>query len=272
MWSKCTWWVFFKELTKNSQYGSISLQTLKELTKYPPGTFWSHGGYFLNKPSKKSCRVAQAHYECIVRWFLKETEGFFHKVSAGYFLMWIVKGIKGFACNSTNIYPLGSRWVLSKCTHLNGRRVPGWVLCKNTQHVPSGYLGGQSVGKLQKWSKWTQWVNQDHPWRVLWWVLFENTQHVPSGYLTGRIGGELQKWSKWAWWVHAGYFVSEPTMYSPRTQWVNRGLPPVTAVYLIALSSGMFLILFSPRSYKPLSINSIKDRSIQGSPTTPCQI
>ena len=29
------------------------------------------------------------------------------------------------------------------------------------------------------------------------------------------------------WWVHAGYFVSEPTMYSPHTQWVNRGLPPV---------------------------------------------
>ena len=116
--------------------------------KYPPGTFWSHGGYFLNKPSKKSHRVAQAHYECITRWFLKETEGFFHKVSARYFLMWIVKGIKGFACNSTNIYPLGSWWVLSECTHLNDRQVPGWVLCKNTQHVPSGYLGGQSVGKM----------------------------------------------------------------------------------------------------------------------------
>ena len=183
--------------------------------------------YFLNKPSKKSRQVAHTHYEHIVRWFLKETEGFFHKVSARYFLMWIVKGIKGFACNLTNIYPLGSWWVLSKCTHLDGRRVPGWVLCKNTQHVPSGYLGGRIVGELQKWSKWTQWVNQDHPRRVLWWVLFENTQHVPGGYLTGWIGGELQKWSKWTRWVHAGYFVSEPTMYSPRTQWVNRGSPPV---------------------------------------------
>ena len=35
------------------------------------------------------------------------------------------------------------------------------------------------------------------------------------------------KSEKWAWWVHAGYFVSEPTMYSAHTQWVNRGSPPV---------------------------------------------
>ena len=42
MWSKCTHWVFIKELTKNSQCSSISPQTLKELTKYPVGTFWSH--------------------------------------------------------------------------------------------------------------------------------------------------------------------------------------------------------------------------------------
>ena len=148
--SKCTRWVFFKELTKNSQYDSISPQTLKELTKYPPGTFWSHGGYFLNKPSKKSHRVAQSHYECITRWFLKEIKGFFHKVSAGYFLMWVVKGIKGFARNSLKIYPLGSWWVLSECTHPGNRWVSGWVLCKNTQHVPSGYLGGWIGGELQK--------------------------------------------------------------------------------------------------------------------------
>ena len=148
LWSKCTRWVFFKEFTKNSQCSSISPQTLKELTKYSPGTFWSHSGCFLKKPSKNSQRVAQAHYECIVRWFLKETEGFFHKVSTRYFLVWIVKEIKGFTCNLTNIYPPGSWWVLSECTHLDDRRVSGWVLCKNTQHVPSGYLGGWSVGEM----------------------------------------------------------------------------------------------------------------------------
>ena len=139
-----------KELTKNSQSSSISPQTLKELTKYPLGTFWLHGGYFLNEPSTNSKWVAQAYSEHIMRWFVKETKGFFHKVSARYFFVWIVKGIKGFAHNSTNIYPLGSWWVLFKCT---------------------------------------QWVNQYHPQRVLCWVLFENTQHVPGGYLGGWIEG-----------------------------------------------------------------------------------
>ena len=148
MWSKCTQWVFFKELTKNSQCSPISPQTLKEFTKYPVGTFWSHGGYFLNEPSTNSKRVAQAHYEHITRSFLKETEGFFHKVSARFFFVWIVKGIKGFARNSTNIYPLGSWWVLFECTQPDDRRVSGWVLCKNTQNLPSGYLGERIVGEM----------------------------------------------------------------------------------------------------------------------------
>ena len=148
MWSKCTQWVFINELAKNSQCGSIAPQTLIEFTKYPLGTFWSHSGYFLNEPLTNSKQVAQAYYEHIMRSFLKETKGFFHKVSAGYFLVWIVKGIKGFARNSTNIYPLGSWWVFSECTQPGARRVSGWVLCKNTQHVPSGYLGERSVGEM----------------------------------------------------------------------------------------------------------------------------
>ena len=148
MWSKCTQWVF-GEFFEGLWWNWAALWVLCEFfEKYPPDTFWSHGGYFLNKPSKKSHWVAQAHYECITRWFLKETEGFFHKVSAGYFLMWIVKGIKGFARNSTNIHPLGSWWVLFECPHLDNWWVPGWVLCKNTQHVPGGYLGGWSVGEM----------------------------------------------------------------------------------------------------------------------------
>ena len=35
-----------------------------------------------------------------------------------------------------------------KVPNLNDQQVPGWVLCKNTQHVPGGYLGGQSVGEM----------------------------------------------------------------------------------------------------------------------------
>ena len=125
--------------------------------EYPPGTFWLHDGYFLNKPSKKSQWVAQVHYQHITRWFLKETEGFFHKVSTRCFLVWIVKGIKGFTCNLPNIYPLGSWWVLSECTHLVISRYLGgyfvkilnmhpvdiwvsemWVKCKINLNRPSG--------------------------------------------------------------------------------------------------------------------------------------
>ena len=143
MWSKCTQWVFIKELTENSQCSSISPQTLKELTKYTLGTFWSHGEYFLNEPSANSKQVAQAHSEHILRSFLKETEGFFHKVSAGYFFVWIVKGIKGFTCNSTNIYPLGSWWVL-----LN---VPSPAIGR--------YLGGYFV-KIPKMYPVSIWVSE----------------------------------------------------------------------------------------------------------------
>ena len=148
MWSKCTQWVF-GEFYEGLWWNWATLWVHCEFfDKYPLGTFWSHGGYFLNEPSTNSKQVAQAHYEHITRSFLKETEGFFHKVSARYFLVWIVKGIKGFACDSTNIYPLGSWWVLFECTQPGNQQVSGWVLCKNTQHVPSGYLGEQIVGEM----------------------------------------------------------------------------------------------------------------------------
>ena len=59
-----------------------------------------------------------------------------------------------------------------------------------------------------------------------------------------------QRLLEWAWWVHAGYFVSEPTMYSSCTQWVHRGSPPVSfcvqcdGSYLVAgYESGEILIL-----------------------------
>ena len=139
----------FQRTHKNSQCNSILPRTLKELTKYVTRyiliTWWVLFKQTLKEVTPSGSGI---YYKCIARWFLKETKGFFHKVSARYFLVWIVKGIKGFAHNSTNIYPSGSWWVLPECIHLDDQLVSGWVLCKNTQHVPGGYFGGQSVGKM----------------------------------------------------------------------------------------------------------------------------
>ena len=116
MWSKCAQGVLFNVFTMNSQFGSISQQTLKEIIEYMVeyfmatslGTFW-----------KNSQWVAQAYTGYIVNKITKETRDFFHKVPSGNF--------GGHFYNVPSMYPLGTLWS------------NWWALCKRTQHVPTGW-------------------------------------------------------------------------------------------------------------------------------------
>ena len=128
MWPQCAQWVLFKELTTNSQCGSILPQTLKELTEYMveyieiklPGILW-----------KNSQWVARVHSGHILIKIVKEPRGFIHKIPSGFF--------DGFFLNLISTYPpitLKSKW---------------WVSCKRTLNLPTR----QSVSKLFKNSQQT---------------------------------------------------------------------------------------------------------------------
>ena len=136
----------------NSQCGSISPQTLKELIEYMVGyiviellsIFW-----------KNSQQVAQVHVGYIVNRIFKETPGFFQKVATGYIIILIVKEprvfisnvatdlLAGFFLKVISMYPLITGW-------------SNWsFLFKWIQPVPPGFW----LDKLLKKSQWNHNVN-----------------------------------------------------------------------------------------------------------------
>ena len=119
------------------------------------------------------------------------------------------------------------------------------ILWKNPSISFTMYPVATWVGSLQKWSAWTHWSHQNQSdgyfskvpskypvgiLRVNCRVLSQRTHTLPGGFFEGKLMGSFQKCLPWACWVKCRWIVSEPSMYSQCTPWVNDPLPPVSTL------------------------------------------
>ena len=157
VWSKCTQWVFFKELTKNSQYGSISPQTLKELTNIHWVHFDHMVGTFWKNPQRTHTKWLRYIMSALWGDFWKKPRGSFTKYPPGTFWCELWKGSRV------------SLVIRSTFTH--------WVLDGYFLNVPTsaigGYLGGYFV-KILNMCPVGIWVGEV-------WAKCKNNQNGPSG-------------------------------------------------------------------------------------------
>ena len=158
----------------------LPIDGLGTFKKYPPRTQWVNVGWIMSETLDS---FHNSHQKVPSRNFVKEPLGFFQKSPCNVLiiclnhLLWVCWGfvqkvpimwskcakwvfIKeltmwlNFTINPQRIhqiptgYILITWWVLFKGTQPSDQWVSGWVLCKNTQNVPSGYLGEWIVGKM----------------------------------------------------------------------------------------------------------------------------
>jgi hypothetical protein len=113
----------------------------------PLFTHWVHAEYMVGSETKYPAWTHWAHFDYFLI-LLQFAPNLPTQIPTRYMLSIFKKYPAQNLPRVVLIYPLGSWWVLFECTQPSDRQVSGWVLCKNTQHVPSGYLGEQIVGKM----------------------------------------------------------------------------------------------------------------------------